>query len=507
MASTQTFDVRFVEPESLSRRRNVQLPVENFNEHEQTGVEFVPFTPINQALRATHNQSTDTLGPPKVVKFRIYLSRVENPAISENGIELNIEAGKTADTKKLMFHLSKEYDIDLPAFSEMFAIWMISPLLEVQLKPYHRPYECRQGWETLLNRFTDAPTGRSLIADEPILMLRRNASLTCDREFELLHQYPQCGRFLIIDAREMLLLGRLHFLSLDDTIRVAALLFSLQFGDFNEQKHDVAFIRSNIEEILPEHTCESIASKTIFGKAINKKTAQEERLMNCWKACSRNLNEFEKEHEILQTFAESSSCYGAAWFSARIEKKVSRASLRNFGQPFAEVEVNVGINDRFLTIVDANFTETLFVQSLEEMSWQLEGTKEDQTPFLILNLSCDEDIKEGFSTQINITDNETTLFLMVTGSQTPLIDALLKTMTGRRLERAISDSSSSDSSTSSERHASLIQSKLNLKTCSASANRKLCLAKFKDGKFIPRGHTKAGQQNLQLKNLRRCFKM
>ena len=89
--------------------------------------------------------------------------------------------------------------------------------------------------------------------------------------------------------------------------------------------------------------------------------------------------------------------------------------------------------------MDSNFTETLLVQSLEEMTWQLEGTKENQTPFLILNLSCDEEIKEGSSTTINISNHATTLFLMVTGSQTLLIDALMNTMTGRRLERAISD--------------------------------------------------------------------
>lgn len=485
-ALTQTADYSLVEHEGrdpLSRRRKVQLPVENFDDHKESGVEFVPFTPISQALRATHNQSTDTLGPPKVVKFRIYLSRVENPANAENGIELNIESGKTADSETLLFHLAKEYDIEYEAFCEMFAIWMVSPLLEIQLKPEHRPYECRQGWETLLNRFTDVPRGRTLVVDEPILILRRSAVLTSDREFQLLNRFPQCAHFLIIDAREMILLGRLHFLSLDETIRVAALLFCLQYGDFKEQEHDVAFIRNNIEEMLPERTCESIAAKTIFGKSMNKKTAQEEQLLNYWRECSKQQSETEKEYELLKTLAEHSSCYGAAWFAARMEKKTSRASLRNFGQTFAEVEVNVGINDRFLTIIDANFTEPLLVQSLDEMSWKLEGNKEDQTQFLILNISCDEEIKEGFSTQINITNNETTLFLMITGNQTPLIDALLNRMSGRRLERTISDSSSSsDSSTSSAGHAALIQSKLNLKNCSASSNRKLCSAKFKDGK-------------------------
>ncbi|CAL2042349.1 unnamed protein product [Caenorhabditis brenneri] len=467
----------------LSQSRNVKLPLKNFND-EESNVAEIPFTPITQTLtKATHNQSTDTLSSPKVVKFRVYLSRVENLAFSESGIELNIESGKTADSQTLLFYLSKEYDIDYEAFSEMFAIWMISPLLEVQLKPHHRPYECRQGWETFLKRFAMTSSVRAFSADEPILMLRRSASLTSDREFEILNRHPQCARFLINDAREMLLLGRVQLLSLDDTIRVAALLFSLQYGNFNEEVHDVTFIRNKIEEILPERTCESIAAKTIFGKAINKKTEQEGRLLKYWEKFSKKFQrESDKEHELLWTLTHSSSCYGAAWFGARIEKKTSRASLRNFGQSFAEIEVNIGINDRWLTIVDSNFSETLLVQSLEEMSWKLEPMKDEKTPFLILNLGCDQEIENGDSTVINITDDDTTFFLMVTGNQTILIDALLKSITGVRLDRASSDSSSSDSSSSSTGHAALIQSKLNLKNFTASNNRKLCLAKFKDGK-------------------------
>ncbi|CAI2354750.1 unnamed protein product [Caenorhabditis sp. 36 PRJEB53466] len=487
MATAQTVAFSDVEPAEgrkfLSKHRNVQLPLHTFEDRENPS-EFVPFTPIQQALRDNHNQSTETLGPQRVVKFRIYLTRVENNAVPENGVELNIESGKTANSKTLLYLLAKEYEIDVDAFEEMFAIWMISPLLEVQLKPYHRPYECRHGWKTLLERFADDVSPQMIVQDEPILMLRRNASLTSERQFELLDHYPQCARFLIIDAREMLLLGRLQFLSLEDTILVAALLFCLQYGNHQERVHDVVFIRSHLEEILPERTCESIAAKTFFGKSINKKTPQEERLLNSWKSCTELGSEAEKEHKLLLTLTQNSSCYGAAWFSARIEKKTSRVSVRNFGQGFAEIKVNIGINDRWLTIVDADSSETLLVQSIEEMSWQLEASKEEETPFLILNLSCEEsNVTNGNGVSIEINSGqETAFFLMVIGNQTPLIDALLKTLTGRRLERTISDSSSSDSSTSSARHASLIQSKVELKDCSAMNNRKLCLAKFENGK-------------------------
>lgn len=104
---------------------------------------------------------------------------------------------------------------------------------------------------------------------------------------------------------------------------------------------------------------------------------------------------------------------------------------------FSLFQVNVGINDRFLTIVESN-SGTLLVHPLEELTWQLEGLQPDQMPYLIVNLSFEEEIKNGNSTTIDIS-NETTQFLMITGNQTFLIDALLKTMTGRRLDRSSSD--------------------------------------------------------------------
>lgn len=53
----------------------------------------MPWTPIGQALRATHNQSTETLGSPKVVKFSIYFSRGERLS-NEEGIDSTKQPNK-----------------------------------------------------------------------------------------------------------------------------------------------------------------------------------------------------------------------------------------------------------------------------------------------------------------------------------------------------------------------------------------------------------------------------
>lgn len=74
-------------------------------------------------------------------------------------------------------------------------------------------------------------------------------------------------------------------------------------------------------------------------------SVQEERLLSEWKNISKIGDKSKKEHDLLMELTQNSSCYGAAWFSAHIEVKRSRASLRNFGHGFAEIEVYTQIRD------------------------------------------------------------------------------------------------------------------------------------------------------------------
>jgi FERM domain-containing protein 8 len=55
----------------------------------------------------------------------------------------------------------------------VFGLWMTSPLLEIQLKPHHRPYAVRIAWPSLLEKHTH---GNELekCSDEPMTTLRRN---------------------------------------------------------------------------------------------------------------------------------------------------------------------------------------------------------------------------------------------------------------------------------------------------------------------------------------------
>lgn len=57
----------------------------------------------------------------------------------------------------------------------IFALWMVSPMLEIQLKPQQRPFAVRVAWPKLIEKHGKLPdhylTHKS---DEPMIVLRRN---------------------------------------------------------------------------------------------------------------------------------------------------------------------------------------------------------------------------------------------------------------------------------------------------------------------------------------------
>ncbi|NWR95690.1 FRMD8 protein, partial [Furnarius figulus] len=92
-----------------------------------------------------------------------------------------------------------------PVATEALALWLGSDLLEVQLKPRHRPLRLVRHWPELLLRFSlGSPT--AIAQDEPCLQLRRNVFFPKSRELEL--QEEELLRLLYEEAREQLQGGR-----------------------------------------------------------------------------------------------------------------------------------------------------------------------------------------------------------------------------------------------------------------------------------------------------------
>lgn len=80
---------------------------------------------------------------------------------------------------------------------EAFVLYLVSPLLEVQLKPRHQPYKLGHQWPELLLRFTDAPEDE-VAMDEPSLQFLRNVFFS---KLELQVQDPEMLHLLYKEAK------------------------------------------------------------------------------------------------------------------------------------------------------------------------------------------------------------------------------------------------------------------------------------------------------------------
>ena len=65
--------------------------------------------------------------------------------MSSLGIKMEVEDGTSATCVELISTLIEEDELNLPRQAmDVFCLWMRSPLLEVQLKPHHKPFYIRR---------------------------------------------------------------------------------------------------------------------------------------------------------------------------------------------------------------------------------------------------------------------------------------------------------------------------------------------------------------------------
>ncbi|XP_027799880.2 FERM domain-containing protein 8 isoform X4 [Marmota flaviventris] len=111
---------------------------------------------------------------------------------------------------------------------DAFALWLVSPLLEVQLKPKHQPYKVGRQWPELLLRFTDAPDD-DVAMDEPSLQFRRNVFFPKRRELQI-HD-AEVLRLLYEEAKGNVLTAR-YPCDVEDCEVLGALVCRVQLGPY-----------------------------------------------------------------------------------------------------------------------------------------------------------------------------------------------------------------------------------------------------------------------------------
>ncbi|KAA0192603.1 hypothetical protein HAZT_HAZT007785, partial [Hyalella azteca] len=289
---------------------------------------------------------------------------------SRLAIRLRLEDGMRVTARELLALIIEEEEMNLPKQAmEVFAIWMVSPLLEIQLKPFHRPLEVRRHWSELLRRF--GPTSLSARderhAHEPKIVLRRNIFFTKREEVKI--RDCKVLELLYEEAKWNLLAARYPCESLDYEM-LAGIQARLELGPYDHNSHTPSFFRRRLLDYLPDHACRLRLSDLV---SFNSKSTPEIRIIEQFRSIPNNVQCRKLTRKYLE-FCWSLPYYGSAFFHGQIEVPRRGTSL---WLPRPDVPVLVAINGAGVSVVDHNNSTVLLSLRYDELSWEFAQPSND----------------------------------------------------------------------------------------------------------------------------------
>lgn len=249
---------------------------------------------------------------------------------------------------------------------EVFSLWLISPLLELQLKPKHQPYKvCRQ-WHELLLRFTRCSEDE-IFEDEPSLQFRRNVFVSRKKELQI--QDEMVLRLLYEEAKYNILEGR-YPCDLEDCEELGALVCRINLGPYDPECHTACFLKERLDSFLPAHLCRR-GHGILAGlwKRGHRLPAYEQGLLSAYRgvreeaACEEHAVLRKLYHAYLQK-CHKLPYYGCAFFSGEIDKPA-----QSFLQRGGRKAVSVGISLEGVYILDSKEKCVLLGLHFHELSW------------------------------------------------------------------------------------------------------------------------------------------
>merc|ERR1719500_2692859 len=189
-----------------------------------------------QGSRIGRNLSSEKLGSSGQENLR------RNPTIlrkkldvcvylmSAVAVQMEVEEGANATVTDLVSSLLEEEELGLPrATQDILSLWMNSPLLEVQLKPHHKPFFIRREWNHFLQRFSSAPQNLKAL-DEPVLSLQRN--VFCSKREEQGVKDHKVLELLYEEAKYNMLTSR-YPCEISDYIMLGGIQARLEIGPYD----------------------------------------------------------------------------------------------------------------------------------------------------------------------------------------------------------------------------------------------------------------------------------
>uniref|UniRef100_A0A1S4MXK8 FERM domain-containing protein 8 n=1 Tax=Pediculus humanus subsp. corporis TaxID=121224 RepID=A0A1S4MXK8_PEDHC len=289
--------------------------------------------------------------------------------MSKIALHMELEDGINCTAHDMIQAILQEEELGLPrSAGNVFSLWMCSGLVELQLKPHHRPYEIRQRWFELVERFSNASDSRKR-RDEPSLSYQRNVFLLKKDEEQIKDQ--KILELLYEESKYNILEGRypcemMHYISL------GAIQAKIELGPYNPQIHTIQFFRENQRRFLPGHIIKTAWSWL----RISGKNSPEVGLLEQYKKIPPTTPVKKLVQKYL-AFCWTLPFYGSAFFQGQVEQPVRGLTSLITHQ---DLLVLIAINSQGVYIIDHIQCTLLLGLKYKDMSWDYAKPSQENNP-------------------------------------------------------------------------------------------------------------------------------
>ncbi|XP_031831338.1 FERM domain-containing protein 8 Bili [Nomia melanderi] len=300
------------------------------------------------------------------------------------GVFLTMDIEQNFTAQQILALIQSEGELGLTRASlltgqTVFALWLCSSSLEVQLRPNHKPIELAAKWNRLVRKYSSQ---NEECDEEPLLFLRRNVFLSRVDEEQI--KEAKVLELLYAEARNNVLQGRYPCEGQARYASLGALQARIELGPYNPQSHTLAFFRRHRGRFLPHHyTSPSLLLGLGLGLGlVGGKGAPEARLLEQYKRIPNHTGTNANPRKLIRKYLEfcwSLPCYGAAFFQGQIERPVRGLASWITNR---DMQVLIAINSSGVYIVDDMQCSLLLGLKYSELSWEMAKPSDES------NLDC-----------------------------------------------------------------------------------------------------------------------
>ncbi|KAG7200123.1 hypothetical protein KM043_000563 [Ampulex compressa] len=324
--------------------------------------------------------------PPSMIAQPQYLN-VGRPTVRiavylMTRVFLTMEIEQSATAQHILSMVQSEGELGLaralPLTGQpVFALWLCSSHLEVQLRPTHKPLELAAKWGRLVSKYCSRVDE---IDEEPLLYLRRNVFLSRFDEEQI--KESKVLELLYAEARHNVLQGRYPCEGQARYASLGALQARIELGPYNAQTHTLAFFRRHRGRFLPHHyTLPGLLLGLGLGLGlVGGKGAPEARLLEQYKRIPNHTGANTNSRKLVRKYLEfcwSLPCYGAAFFQGQIERPVRGLASWITNR---DLHVLIAINTLGVYIVDDLQCSLLLGLKYSELSWEMAKPSDEANP-------------------------------------------------------------------------------------------------------------------------------